>query len=126
MSQFIYHLPEQKDLFIWGALGLTILLGLFFLMISFKNFRNDPAMCADFKRWNYSETFRRTVAFWQLSGGVLLLTVIFSYLGAVLLSVLMLGAIYTHLKFDPPKTAIVPLVFFIFLGWIIFILNPIL
>lgn len=126
MNSFIYHLPEQKSFLIWGTCGLSVLLGIFFLTISFKNFRNDPAMCADFKRWNYSETFRRIVAFWQLIGGLSLLTISFSYLGAALLMVLMLGAIYTHLKFDPPKTAIVPFVFFIFIGWIIFILNPIL
>lgn len=125
MKEFVYQLPEQIKILDYSVYVLTILMGIFFVMISIKNFTNDPYMVADFERWQYPVWFRKLVAVWQFICGVFIVIIPLSYIPALFLIVLMIGAVYTHLKNDPPATAIAALVFLIILSCIFWYLKPI-
>ena len=125
MREFVYHLPEQIKILDYFVYIMAILMRIFFVMISIKNFTNDPYLVADFERWNYPGWFRKLVAVWQFICGVFIVIIPLSYIPALFLIVLMIGAVYTHLKNDPPATAIAAFVFLIILSCIFWYLKPI-
>ncbi len=93
------------------SIVLRVPLACFFLWLSYRNLSGDPAMAADFQRWGYSENFRMAVGVAQALGGVALVPPQTCFAGAVLLCGVLLGAIYTHARFDPLVTAATPAVF---------------
>ena len=124
MTHYLYNFPEvfsRLNIFIYV---LTVFVGLFFILVSIKSFKADQQMVSDFKRWNYSEKFRNTVAVWQLLSGLLIIIIPVSYIFAFLLIILMLGAIYTHVKHDPPLSAAGAVVFLFMLSYIFWQLKP--
>lgn len=81
--------------------ALRVVLALFFLFLAVKNLAGDSHMAAEFQRWGYSERFRQLTAVLQLAGAGLLLVPAAAFWGGSILACVLLGAIWTHLRFDP-------------------------
>ena len=94
-----------------ALLVLRILMALFFLFLAGKNLSGDVTMATDFQRWGYSDGFRMLTAVLQILGAVLLLWPQTIFLGAVCLTLILVGATLTHFRYDPPAAMITPLAF---------------
>jgi hypothetical protein len=102
---------------LWAVLGLLRLpLAAFFLWLAFRSLRGDAQMAADFARWGYSQGFLCTIGVAQACGGLALLAPQTSFAGSLLLGGVLLGALYTHARFDPLSSLVSPVVFLIALG----------
>ena len=95
----------------WTLVGLRLALACFFVFVAARNLAGDAQMAADFQRWGYPTWFRPVVALMQAAGALLLVWSGTAPYGAALLTVVMVGAVSTHLLHDPPVSALVPLVF---------------
>lgn len=114
MDNLLYApLPDTSNRTVWIITGLRILLAVFFVFMASKNLMGDQQMVSDFARWGYPGWFRLLTAVLQIVGAVLLLLPSISFYGAVLLGCILVGAIVTHLRFDPPPTTISPIVFLV-------------
>jgi putative oxidoreductase len=115
------HLTPGQGVGAWRVLlVLRLLLAAFFVFLAVKNLSGDLRMVEDFRRWGYSDGFRRLVAVSQLVGAAALLVPALTFAGAALLACLLIGAIVTHLRFDPPGqvlTAVVCLLLLLPLLW---------
>jgi putative oxidoreductase len=107
--------PGQGVIAVRALLALRLLLAAFFVFLAVKNLGGDVRMAEDFRRWGYSSEFRVLVAIAQLVGAAALLLPAFTFLGAALLGGLLIGAIVTHLRFDPPGHALAAVVSLILL-----------
>jgi putative oxidoreductase len=94
-----------------ASLGLRLPLAAFFLWLAYKSLSADPKLLADFQRWGYGGGFLRAVGAAQALGGLALLLPQTAFAGALLLGGVLLGAIYTHARFDPLATALTPAAF---------------
>lgn len=83
----------------------------FFLFMAWKNLSGDAQMAADFQRWGYTDSFRRLVGWVQVVGALALLAPQICFWGGLLLAGVLLGAVVTHLRHDPPATLVSPIVF---------------
>jgi hypothetical protein len=95
------------------SLLLRIPLAAFFLWLAYKNLGGDAKVVADFHRWGYSPPFLMAVGVAQGIGGLSLLLPQTCFAGAMLLCGVLLGAIYTHVRFDPLVTALTPAAFLV-------------
>jgi putative oxidoreductase len=95
----------------WALLLLRVALAAFFVFAAARNLAGDEQMATDFARWGYPAWFRASVAVLQVVGGVLLLLPASAPWGAAVLSVVLVGAVGTHLVHDPPASALAPLPF---------------
>lgn len=96
-----------------ALLVLRLLLALAFLAMAGKNLAGDEAMAADFQRWGYADGFRVAVALAQVLGALLLVSAATAPFGAALLVVILGGAIWTHLRHDPPASALSAVAFLV-------------
>ncbi len=99
-------------------------IALFFLFLTYRNFAGDPKMVQDFESWGYPHWFRILTAFCQLGAASLLLFRPTAFLGASLIMAMMAVATYSHLRFNPPVTALSPLLFFCVGVFISYTLRP--
>jgi len=89
----------------------SVLTALVFLLAgSLKLFVQPEAATAQFETYGYADWFRIAIGACELAGAVGLIVPRVSWLAASGLSVLMLGAIYTHLAHGEIQSAAVPLV----------------
>jgi hypothetical protein len=95
----------------WALLGLRVALAAFFVFAATRNLSGDPRMAEDFQRWGYADWFRILVAALQMLGGVLLLGSGTAFYGAIVLGVVLVGAVGTHLLHDPLPSALAPVPF---------------
>jgi len=93
------------------VLALRVALAAFFLVMAARNLLGDARMAADFARWGYADGFRVLTAVLQATGALALLVPWTSFYGAALLCAVLVGAIATHLRHDPPASAVHPLAF---------------
>jgi hypothetical protein len=70
----------------------------------------DAHTVANFIAWGYSDSFRVFIGVCELLGAISLVIPPFTTLGASGLSVVMLGAVFTHLAHDQAPFAPIPLV----------------
>lgn len=94
-----------------GANAVRLLLVAFFLFMGTKNLLGDEQMARDFARWGYSDGFRQLTALLQIGGALLLVLPSTAFVGGVLLSGILLGALGTHMRHDPPAALVSPAVF---------------
>jgi hypothetical protein len=87
------------------VLVLRVLLAAFFVYLAVKNLAGDARMAEDFRRWNYGDGFRVAVAVAQLAGAVALFVPPLAFAGSLGLAVVLVGALVTHLRHDPPASA---------------------
>ena len=84
---------------------LQILLALLFAVQGVVKLMGSPNWIARFNRWGYPHGFYLVVGVAELAGAALLLIPKLSKFGAVLLSVIMIGAAGTHLLHHEPQVA---------------------
>jgi putative oxidoreductase len=96
---------KSKNILDWV---LSCFAALIFLASGFVKF-GDPHAVANFIGWGYSDSFRVFIGVLELFGAVALLIPPFTTLGASGLSVVMLGAVFTHLSHDQAPLALIPL-----------------
>ncbi|HEY2581901.1 MAG TPA: DoxX family protein [Mucilaginibacter sp.] len=104
-----------------GVWTLTILLALFFLYVSYKKLTGNEITAAHFQEWGYANWLLTFVGCLELTGAILLLFPVTATSGALLLSLIMVGASYTLLSHDVRRTSIVTitcLVLLLFLGFV--------
>lgn len=112
MTPFLYAPVEGTPRWMSVSLtGLRFLLAAFFLLVAAKNLAGDAAMAADFERWGYPGWFRTVTAAVQVAGALLLVDARVAFWGAGVLACVLVGAVATHLRHDPPATAASPAVF---------------
>ncbi len=111
---------ESVRALLWNGEGLTsslvlattagrLLLTLFFVYLAYQNLSGNPELVADFRRWGYPDWFRIATALAQIVGAILLVAPSTCFLGALLLAVVLIGAVGTHLLHDPWTTSLSPL-----------------
>lgn len=101
---------------------LSILTGLNFLMSGYPKIMPNAGMIRRFENWGYNEGFAILIGILEVLGGLLMFVPRTAFYGAVVLSVVMLGAIGTHLLtgIGSPGFAIISLVFTGVAGWLRF------
>jgi putative oxidoreductase len=110
-----------------ATIALTILrfaVAAFFLMLAWKSLGGDDQVVADFRRFGYPEGFWRVAGVMQLLGGLLLLFSPVAFWGAGLLLCVLVGALVSHVRFDPPAAVISPLLFVALLAPIAITMRP--
>ncbi len=93
------------------ALGLRMVVGLFFVWLGWKGLSGDPQTVADYQRWGYPVGFRMLVAAGQVLGGLAFMVPQTSLWAGGMLLVILLGALATHALHDAPVTLVSPAVF---------------
>jgi hypothetical protein len=106
------------------ALVLRLLLAAFFAFLAYKNLTGEPRMVEDFRRWGYADGFRVAVAVAQLAGAAALCVPPLVFPGAVTLAVVLVGAVATHLRHDPPLQAAPALVCLLLLLPVLWTTRP--
>lgn len=100
---------------------LRILVSLGFLLASYGKLANDPGVIAMFEAWGYPQGFHFFIGLFELAMAIQLLipaTLKYALLG---ISIVMIGAIGTHLLNDPIVEVIRPLIFLLLTGLIYFL-----
>jgi putative oxidoreductase len=76
---------------------LAIILTWFFIENGWPKIFPDQITTTQFENWGYDRNFARVVGILEVSGALLVLFPRLAFYGALLLSGVMIGAIYTHL-----------------------------
>ena len=88
------------DVLLWVfALFLTWI----FLRQGWSKFSDDSGWARAFRHWHYPDWFRVMIGVIEVLAGLLLLTRRTATLGAIMIVVVMLGAMGTHLRDGRPK-----------------------
>jgi uncharacterized membrane protein YphA (DoxX/SURF4 family) len=103
---------------------LRVLVALFFAYLGWKSLSGDPRTAADFRRFGYSDEFRMVVGAMQIAGAAALALPAVAFWGAALLAAVLCGAVYSHLRFDPPATLASPLVFLALIASLAIVYRP--
>jgi putative oxidoreductase len=90
-----------KSIGIWS---LTLLLALFFLYVGWKKLAGNEVTAQHFQEWGYAPWLLKLVGGLELTGALLLLFPATATSGAMLLSLIMVGASYTLLSHEIWKT----------------------
>lgn len=85
---------KTKNVLAWV---LAVLLGLNFVMSGYPKILPNDNMIRRFENWGYSESFAILIGILEMLGGLLVFIPKTAFYGALLLSVVMVGAIATHL-----------------------------
>jgi hypothetical protein len=75
-----------------------------------------------FTRWGYSIGFMKCLGLAEIVAGTFLFLPSTRYLGMIIIGIILMGAVYTHLKKDAAKEALAPVVVGLHL-FIIFIVS---
>ncbi|MBO3698112.1 DoxX family protein [Roseivirga sp. E12] len=76
---------------------LSMLTGLYMLGSGYPKVSPSEGMVRRFENWGYSAEFSTIIGVLEILSGILIFIPKTAFYGGVLLSILMLGAIYTHL-----------------------------
>jgi len=100
---------------------LSILLAIAFLVASFVKITAQPVMVQGFTTFGFPVWFLYVTGFIELAGAILVLLPRFAGIGAALLSCVMVGAIFAHLRHGQSAMAVVPLILLalsLTVGWL--------
>ncbi|MEQ9263963.1 MAG: DoxX family protein [Balneolaceae bacterium] len=78
--------------------ALVIILALLFISSGYPKIIPGESMIERFSNWGYSKGFAQMIGLIELLGGVLLLLPRVSFYASLVLSFIMLGAVYTHIS----------------------------
>jgi putative oxidoreductase len=98
---------------------LSIILALVFLAAGAFKLMNTEQAAASFMHFGYPAAFAYVIALAEVGGGLLLFAPAMSLYAAGLLLVVMIGALFSHLKVGETSNALVPLVLAVLLGVVI-------
>ena len=101
----------------WATL-ISYLLALLFLVTGAGKLAEASMVSADFTRWGYPIGFLHLTGVFELAGAVLLLFAVTRFVGATVLAVVMIGAVFTHLVHGEWLLAIVPAPLLAVFSWI--------
>ena len=87
-----------------GTWGLTLLLAFFFLYVGWKKLIGNEVTAHHFHEWGYASWLLKFVGCLEVIGALLLLFPTTASSGAMLLSLIMVGASYTLLSHEVWKT----------------------
>lgn len=104
--------------------SVTILLAVAFLIFGILKLTGAEPLAAKFTKWGYPTWFRLVVGVAEISGAVLLLLPRTTVLGSVGLGLLMVGAVFTHLKVGEGLQAIPALVLLTLLAAVSYARRP--
>ncbi|MCE7991872.1 MAG: DoxX family protein [Roseivirga sp.] len=110
---------KVKNVLAWG---LSVLVSLNFLMSGYPKVMPNAGMVRRFENWGFNEGFAILIGVLEILGGLLMLVPKTAFYGAVILSVVMIGAIGTHLitGIGGPVFAILSLLAAAGAGWLRF------
>ncbi len=123
--QSLLYLEENSSVLITVMIVLRYLVGAFFLFLAYKNLSGDEVMTTDFQRWQFSMWFKTFTGVCLFAAGILLFITPVSFYGGIMICFMMVGATYSHLKYDPLATAISPIVFLCLGAAIAFVFRPV-
>ena len=98
----------------------TFVLATVYIMAGLPKVTEVNEAVSNFANWGYSENFLLFIGATELIAGIFLIIPRTSLYAASYLAVIMGGAIYTHLAFDPLAYALIPIFCLAFLSFIIF------
>ncbi|HXV63197.1 MAG TPA: DoxX family protein [Vicinamibacteria bacterium] len=78
--------------------AMSIFLGVVYLFTGGLKLAGMEMMIESFRGWGYSVTFMYVIGVLEVAGAVMLLTSRMRVYGATLISILMIGAVFTHLR----------------------------
>lgn len=81
-----------------SAWALAVVAALLFISAGYPKILPNEAMITRFENWEYSSWFASVIGIIELTGGVAILLPRMAFYSAILLSLEMIGAIYTHLS----------------------------
>ena len=103
--------------------GLTILMwvcavlaAVGFIAAGLPKILQVPAWVSSFEEWQYPAWFLIVVGTWEVIGAVSLLVPRTMIWGAMWLLPIILGAAYTHIRFDPLPELLRPLIFLVLIS----------
>jgi putative oxidoreductase len=105
---------KARMITLWIVTGL---LALMFAMAGCAKFVN-PEMAEHFRLWGYADWFRDLIGLIEIAAAIALLIPRTAFYGAVALTVVMAGAVYTHLAHGEVPETVTPVVLLGLLGLI--------
>ncbi len=81
-----------------GTWVISILLGASFILAGWPKIMPNESMLNRFESWGYSANFTVLIGLLELAAGILVLIPRAAFYGAIVIVVLMLGAVYTHVS----------------------------
>ncbi len=94
----------------------TLLAAIGFIVAGLPKILQIPAWVSSFEEWQYPAWFLIVVGIWEVIGAVSLLVPRTTVWGAIWLMPIILGAAYTHIRFDPLPELFRPLIFLILIS----------
>ena len=96
----------------------SALLALIFVLAGIAKLIGADIVIERFQAWGYPISLMRVVGLIEVLGALALLVPSITSLGALALSLVMVGAIVTHIAFGSPLFAVVPLTLLVGLVWL--------
>jgi uncharacterized membrane protein YphA (DoxX/SURF4 family) len=112
---------SRRNLALWVLSGLSSVL---FLLAGVAKITGAQAMRDGFESWGYPPWFMYVVGVCEILGGVLVVMPSTRVHGALLLAVVMLGAVWTHLVNGETTAALMPLAVLGVLGAVLWMRRP--
>ena len=104
-----------------GTWALTLLLAVFFMYAGYKKLAGNEVTAQHFQTWGYGHWLLYVVGSLELAGALLLLFPVTATSGALLLSLIMVGASYTlwnHQVWKTLSITSIGLIFLLFIGYL--------
>lgn len=90
---------KETDIRTLIAWAIGLILALFFILNGWPKIASDNSTIVQrFQSWGYTSNFALVIGILEIIGGIMVLVPRVAFYGALLLSVIMVGAIYTHLS----------------------------
>jgi uncharacterized membrane protein YphA (DoxX/SURF4 family) len=105
-------MTKGRSIVVWIV---SVLLAAVYFFVGGMKLAGGQMMIDEFVRYGYAGWFMYVVGAAELTGALLLLIPRTALYGAIVLSVVMIGAMYTHLTHQEAPNALGPLVLFILL-----------
>jgi putative oxidoreductase len=97
---------------------ISVLLAAVYLLVGGMKLAGSQTVIDEFVRYGYAGWFMYVVGAMEVTGAILLLIPRSALYGAIVLSVVMIGAMYTHLTHQEALNALGPLVLFALLAFV--------
>jgi uncharacterized membrane protein YphA (DoxX/SURF4 family) len=114
-------MSKGKNVALWVV---TVLLAGLFLMTGYGKFKTDPETLAIYAHWGRSMGFMRFIGACELAGGIGLLVPRLATPASVGLTIIMVGAVFTHLRAGEYVYFPIPLVLIILLAVVGYARRP--
>lgn len=80
---------------------LAIILFWFFAINGYPKIIGADPVTQEFESWGYSANFALLIGILEITGAILVLIPRTAFWGALLLFLILIGALYTHISYDP-------------------------